>query len=102
MLETILTVVLMALVPAIAVYVAHQALKLNATIDGLPGVIHQLLVVVEAAAATFLSGLLGFQFPADLLGGLGDPVIAQGGLTALFAWLLHKIFHPTPKAVVRR
>jgi len=102
MLETILTVILMALVPAIAVYVGHQALKLNGTIDALPGVIHQVLTVLEAAAATFLTTLLGFTFPPDLLGSLGDPVIAQGGLTALFAWILHKIFRPAPKPAIRR
>jgi len=94
LLQQIIEAIVALLTSAIAVYVAHQAFKLNGTIEGLPGVVHQLITVAEAFIAMKLTALLGVTFPSDLLAGFANSAAAQTGLTAFFAWIIHRVFKP--------
>ena len=94
MLETILTVVVGAIVPALAIYLVTQALKLNATIDGLPTLAKRVLTVVEAFALAQFGSFVGLDLGMDL--GSLDATTVQTALSTLFAWLIHKLFPTKP------
>lgn len=90
MLETLLTAILAAIVPALAIYFLTQLLKINTAIDALPGLIKQLIVAAEAVILTYVGAAAGIPLPPDL--GLLTPELVQAGLTTLFAFLVHKLF----------
>jgi hypothetical protein len=94
--QELLTLLVAVLVPAIAVYLTTQALKLNGTIDSLPGLVKQVITVLEAFVFGKLSALLGVQLPATLAG--LDPTVVGTVLTTLASWLIHRLFAPKPAA----
>lgn len=90
MLETILTAVFAAILPALVIYVLTQLLKINVWLDKLPGLVKQVVVAVEAVLLTYLGAATGLPLPPDL--GLLTPEIVQAAVTTLFAFLIHKFF----------
>lgn len=91
--ESILLSILAAVAPALTIYVVTQLLKLQAAIDELPGLIKQILTVVEAFALAKFGAFLGVSLPADLAT-FADPVYVQTALTTLLSWVIHKFFAP--------
>lgn len=89
--ETIIAGIIAVLVPAAAAYLAVQLAKANTTVNGLPGIVKQLIAVAVAFGFAKLSVLLGVAFPADL-GGFSDPTVVQGVLAGIASWLIHRIF----------
>jgi hypothetical protein len=87
----LILIVLTALLPATVTYLVVQLLKLNTVIDGLPGIVKQVVVVLIAGGLTALGGVLGIKVPGDIAG-LADPATLTTVLAALEAWLIHKIF----------
>ena len=84
------------LIPAVAAYLALQVgKKLIPFVDGLPGVVKQIVAVVVAFVFAKLSALFGVPFPPELAG-LADPTVVAGILSGFAAWLVHKIFGPKP------
>src|SRR5512135_317006 len=89
----ILLTIVQLLVPALATYLAVQVAKLNTSINALPGIVKQIIVVLVGAAFTKLSVLFGVQFPPDFAG-LADPTVLGGVLSGILAFLIHKLFAP--------
>lgn len=91
--ESVLLLVVAAVVPALGTYLALQVAKLATVIDKLPGIAKQVLAVVIAFAFVKLGGVLGIALPADLAG-LSDPQAMQAAVGALLAFVIHKLFAP--------
>ena len=87
MLLQLLQAVIAVVLPAVAVYLATQLAKLNATIDALPGIWKQFLTAIEGVGFAALAVKLGISLPGTLAG--FDPTVVQGLLSALVAWILH-------------
>lgn len=86
----ILQQILAVLIPPAATFAALQIAKLNGTIDGLPGVVKQLLAVVIASVLAAVGGFLKLPLPGNL-GGLSSDIVS-GLLAALAAMGVHAIY----------
>lgn len=94
----LILLVLTALLPATVTYLIVQLTKLNAAIDGLPGIVKQVVVVLIAGALTAIEGVLGITGPSTIAG-LLDPGVLTTIIATLEAFIIHKIFAPkTPVA----
>ena len=91
--ESIVIAIVAVLVPAAATYLAVQFGKLIPIVDGLNGIIKQLLAVIVAFVFAKLASIFGVPFPADLAG-FADPTIVTGVLAGIASWILHKVFKP--------
>ena len=98
--ESLLQALLAVLLPAIAVYLSMQLLKLSTAIDQLPGIVKQVLTVLEGFVFAKLGALLGVALPGSL-GGF-DPGVVQGLLSALVAWAIHKLFAPPSSTAAKK
>jgi hypothetical protein len=90
----IILALIAVVIPAVATYLALQAgKKLIPFVDGLPGIVKQILALVVAFVFAKLSAVIGVPFPADL-SGLADPTVVAGLLSGFASWLIHKFFAP--------
>lgn len=83
--------IIAVVIPAVATYLTLQVGKLLPIVDGLPGILKQVVAIAVAFAFAKLSALVGVPFPAELAG-LADPVVVAGILSGFASWLVHKIF----------
>lgn len=82
------------LVPGVSAYIAVQvAKKLIPFVDGLPGIMKQILALLVAFVFAKLSAVLGIPFPPELAG-LADPTIVAGIVSGFASWIIHKLFAP--------
>lgn len=96
----LILLVLTALLPATVTYLVVQLTKLNTLIDGLPGIVKQVVVVLIAGALTALGGVLGITVPGNIAG-LTDPGTLATIIATLEAWIIHKIFAPKTAVVAK-